>query len=390
MRIGIDARFLTHPQPGGFKTYTQGLVTALAGVDSENEYVLYVDRPPDQGVLLPDRHNFVTRIIPGSLPLLGMPWREQVRLSLEVARDGLDLLHSPSLTAPLCLACPSVVTIHDMIWFFPERFSSGRPLPGRRKLMTWYYRFVPRLAARNAAAILTVSRAAKESVVQHLGVSPDSVFVTYEAASPIYRRVDAQDQVEVVQRKYNLTSDFILVISSADPRKNITTLVQAYALLPASLRERHQLAIVWTHGFLAPSLEEQIEALDIADSVRFLNHVSDEELVLLYNGASLFVFPSLYEGFGLPPLEAMACGTPVLAADNSSIPEIVGSAALLTAAEDKKAMAERIARILTDEALQAQLINRGLKRATEFSWTKCARDTIDVYRWAFSRWVLER
>jgi glycosyltransferase involved in cell wall biosynthesis len=380
MRIGIDARFLTHPQPGGFKTYTRNLIAALADIDAKNEYVLYIHRPADQDTPLPDQPNFTTCIVPGSLPLLGMPWREQVGLSRQAARDKLDLLHSPSLTAPLCLTCPSVVTIHDMIWFFPERFSKGSPSSGKRKLMGWYYRFMPHFAARRAAALLTVSQAAKESIVRHLGLPPSQIFVTHEAAGHIYRRVDDPEKIEALRQKHNLVSDFILAIGSADPRKNIATLVRAYALLPTFLQEQYQLAIVWTHHLLAADLAEQIEALDINSRLQLLERVSDEELVLLYNAASLFVFPSLYEGFGLPLLEAMACGTPVVAANNSSIPEIVGEAALLIEAEDTEAMAGTIARVLVDEILRTVLIEKGLKRAASFSWTKCARQTVAVYR----------
>jgi len=380
MRVGIDARFLTHPQAGGFKTYTSNLIAALAEVDTENEYFLYVDRPPDQDTPLPNRPNFTTCIVLGSLPLLGMPWREQVGLSLRAMRDKLDLLHSPSLTAPLRLTCPSVLTIHDMIWFFPEKFSNSNTLSSKRRLMEWYYRFVPPFAARNASAVLTVSRASKETIVQHLRLSPDRVFVTHEAASHIFRQVADRQKIETIRRKYNLAADFVLAIGSADPRKNISTLVQAYAMLPVSKQERYQLAIVWTHRFLAPSLTRQVTALGIQNRVRFLEQIPDDELVLLYNAASLFVFPSLYEGFGLPVLEAMACGTPVVAANNSSIPEIVGDAALLFDAEDSGAMADVIAQVLARKALQMSLIEKGLHQAASFSWAKCARETAAVYR----------
>lgn len=385
MRIGIDARFLTHRQAGGFKTYTENLIAALAEVDAENEYVLYIDRPLDQDTQVPDRPNFSVCVVPGSLPLLGMPWREQVRLSLQAARDKLDLLHSPCLTAPLRLACPSVVTIYDMIWFFPEKFSRGHKSSGKRKLMEWYYRFVPQLAASKAAAILTISQAAKEDIVRHLGLSVDRIFVTHLAASHIHYQVDDPERIEAVRRKYNLSADFVLAIGSADPRKNIATLVEAYALLPTPLQKRYQLVIVWTHSFLASSLTERVEALALNSRLRFLEGVSDEELVLLYNAASLFVFPSLYEGFGLPPLEAMACGTPVVAANNSSIPEIVGDAALLIEAEDNEALAGAIAGVLVDEALRTVLVEKGLNRATSFSWEKCALETLAIYRKVLSQ-----
>jgi glycosyltransferase involved in cell wall biosynthesis len=244
MKIGIDARFLTHPQAGGFKTYTQNLIAALAEVDAENEYVLYLDRTPEPQDRLPSGPNFTTRVVPGSVPLVGMPWREQIGLSRQAALDRLDLLHSPSLTAPLRLACPLVVTIHDMIWYFPDRFSNGHATAGKRKLMQWYYRVVPKMAAQRAAAVITVSQAAKESIVQSLGLTPDRVFVTHEAAASIYKRLDNPEQTEPIKQKYSLASDFILAIGSADPRKNIDTLVQAYASLPEFLKERYQLAIV--------------------------------------------------------------------------------------------------------------------------------------------------
>jgi glycosyltransferase involved in cell wall biosynthesis len=379
MRIGIDARFLTHPQRGGFKTYTKNLITSLARVDAENQYVLYLDREPDQGMEVPDNTNITARVVPGSAPLVGMPWREQVGLARRATADHLDLLHSPCLTAPLGLTCPSVVTIHDMIWYSPSSFSEGKVDYGKRKLMDWYYQFVPKMAIQQAAAVITVSHAAKESILHQLRISSQRIFVTHEAASPIYRRVENLDELAVIRQKYDLDSGFILAIGSTDPRKNIKTLVQAYAQLPAPLQEKHHLAIVWTHPLLAAALGAQVEALDLTGCVQFLQQVCDKDLMLLYNAASLFVFPSLYEGFGLPPLEAMACGVPVVAANNSSIPEIVGDAAMLTEAEDAVAMAELMAKVLTDKTLQQTLIEKGLKRAVDFSWTGCACETLAVY-----------
>jgi glycosyltransferase involved in cell wall biosynthesis len=380
MRIGFDARFLTHPQAGGFKTYSQNLVAALAAVDSENEYILYLDREPNGDAPLPKRPNFLPRIVPGSAPLVGMVYREQIGLARQAARDKLDLLHAPSLTAPLRLDCPLVVTIHDMIWYSPAKFANGKAVFGRRKLMEWYYRVVPKTAAHRAAGVITVSRAAKESIVQSLGLAPDRVFVTHEAAAAIYKRLDNPKQLEPIRQKYSLASDFILAIGSADPRKNIDTLVQAYASLPEFLKERFQLVIVWTHSLLAEELAARVEALGLKGRVRFLQRVSNEDLVLLYNVASLFVFPSRYEGFGLPILEAMACGTPVVAANNTSIPEIVGDAALLIDAEDVATMAELMTKVLVDDALKQVLIDKGLKRAVGFSWEKCGRETLEVYR----------
>lgn len=380
MRIGIDARFLTHPQAGGFKTYSQNLVAALAEIDTENEYILYLDRAPNGSTQLPNCPNFTFRVIPGTMPMVGMLFREQVSLSRQAARDKLDLLHSPSLTAPLQLSCPSVVTIHDMIWYFPERFSIGTPSSGKRKFMEWYFRVVPKLAARRANQIITVSHAAKESIVQYLQIPPERIFVTHEAASPIYGQVNESIKLGALRQKHQLPPDFILAIGSADPRKNLATLIQAYALLPAALRERYHLVIVWTHSFLASDMARQVETLGLNSQVRFLERVSNSDLVLLYNAAALFVFPSRYEGFGLPLLEALACGTPVVAANNSSIPEIVGDAGRLVETEDTGSLAEAMDQILSNPSVSAAMVEKGLIQAAGFSWQKCAQETLAVYR----------
>jgi glycosyltransferase involved in cell wall biosynthesis len=356
MRIGIDARFLTHPQKGGFKTYTENLISALAEVDKDNSYILFLDRPADQHTKLPQQSNFTYRVIPGENPVYGMPWREQIGLPHFAAKDRIDLLHSPCLTAPLRLKCESIVTIHDMIWFSSSNYSARAPVPFKRKLMNWYYSRVPQLAARKSSLVLTVSQASKDRITQKLGIPAEKIFVTYEAASPIFCQTQDVEQIGGIRTKYNLPSDYILAIGSADPRKNITTLVQAYAQLPADLKTAYQLAIV------------------------FLMHVPDEDLVLLFNGASLFVFPSLEEGFGLPPLEAMACGTPCVAANNSSIPEVVEDAAVLFDSDDPRALSETIAKVLRDDELRYELTKKGLKRATYFSWEKCALDTIAAYK----------
>ena len=380
MKIGVDARFLTHPQAGGFKTYTENLITALAKVDEENEYILYIDRPSQPQTKLPTQSNFNSHIVSGPTTLLGMPWREQVRLARQIATDKLDLFHAPCLTAPLYLSCPSILTIHDMIWMFPERFRQGQSLSLQRKMMEWYNRLIPKRAARQAAVIFTVSQAAKESIIQHLNVPENRVLVTYEVPSSIYQPLNDQLQIESVRQARQLPAEFILAIGSADPRKNISTLIQAFAKLPHSLLEKFSLVIVWTHAFLTTELAAQVEQLGLTEQVYFLKQVSNEELVLLYNAATLFAFPSLYEGFGLPLLEAMACGVPVVAADNSSIPEIAGDAALFFQAEDTEGMCRIIEKVLTDEVVQLDLIQKGYERAATFSWEKCARQTMMGYK----------
>lgn len=380
MRIGIDARFLTHPQPGGFKTYTENLIQALAKLDQENQYTLYVDRHPGSQDHIPTQSNFEYRIVSGATPLFGVPWREQVGIPRQVARDHIDLFHAPCLTAPLFLDCPMVITVHDMIWAFPDKYSQNAYRSIKRRLMKWYNYAVPKAAIGRASALITVSNAAKESIVELSGISSDRVFVTYEAASPSFKQVKDKQQLGLIRQKYELHPDFILAIGSADPRKNINSLVHAYSLLSKELQEKYPLVIVWTHVALADELSKKIEELGLVKHIRFLQQVSTDDLALLYNSASLFVFPSLYEGFGLPPLEAMSCGVSVVAANNSSIPEIVGDAALLFDAKDAQELSRTMMGVLSNEDVRSDLVQKGIARKTFFSWEKCADETLSVYR----------
>ncbi len=190
MRIGIDARFLTHPQMGGFKTYTENLIMAISEIDKENEYVLYLDRQPAPTAPIPRQSNFTTSIITGDRQFYGMAWREQYALPRRIKKDHLDLFHAPCLTAPVVLGLPLVVTIHDMIWYYPDRYSPKRPAFGKRGFMRWYYRTIPRIATLKAQAVITVSGAAKRSILQYMQISDDQIFITHEAANSLYRPLD--------------------------------------------------------------------------------------------------------------------------------------------------------------------------------------------------------
>ncbi len=380
MRIGIDARFLTHPQCGGFKTYTECLVAALAIVDADNRYILYVDRPPDEDAAVPRAENFELRIVPGALPMIGMLLREQVRLPRQIARDRLDLFHSPVLTAPLHIGCPLVLTLHDMIWRFPGVYNDRRPRALRRRLMDAYYRSIPERAARKAAIILAVSQASKSDIVRILGMAEEKVIVTHEAARGVFQPLKDRRQLEAVRTRFNLPPEFIMGICASDPRKNLDTLVEAYAVLPSDLRKKFPLVVMWGHDRLTGTLAKRITELGLDGQVLFRRlGPKAEEMALLYNAATLFVFPSLYEGFGLPPLEAMACGTPVVVANNSSIPEVVGDAAVLVDASDAGNLASGIAEVLADETRRAELSTKGMARAAVFSWERCARETVEAY-----------
>jgi len=361
------------------------LVNALSLIDTANTYVLYLDRPPVEATL-PSKSNFTYRVVEGTLPVLGMPVREQIRLLKRIAQDHIDVMHFPCLTATLGSQCPFVLSLHDTIWLTARLgpLSSREGRSPKRWAMWLYHRLVPQLAARCARHIIAGSHATKADIVNQLGIPSEQVFVVHHAVKTVFRPMGNEAQLAALRHRYGLEDEFILGIGSADPRKNMAGLVSAYAKLPSKQRSRYQLCIVWTHSFLRRELLSLIDQLRVNGRVRFLEGISDEDLAVLYNAATLFVFPSHYEGFGLPPLEAMACGTPVVATNNSSIPEVVGDAGLLVDSTDLDALATAIERALGDAVLRAELSQKGLDRAKQFSWERFGRETLEVYERALS------
>jgi len=341
VRIGIDARAASHPQRGGFKTYTDNLIHHLPQVDEDNHYTFYVDRPMAHTSFQSVPHVTV-KVIPSRLPLVGAVVREQVELPLHLLHDGVDVVHFPAITAPLIIPCPFVVTIHDIITWDEKPKLAGLRLDEaiKRWSLHFYDSHLSRLAAKRACLVITVSRNSKRDIVNKTRLNPDRVRVIYEAPSPIFTPTTNCEDLDRFCVARRLQRPFIMGLSSASPRKNALGLVNAYAKLSSEVIQEYRLVIVWTHGLWKNEIGRHISRLGLQNRTVFLEDVSDEELRILYSAASLFVFPSFYEGFGLPPLEAMACGTPVVASNTSSLPEVLGTAALLVDPRDTVALAQ--------------------------------------------------
>jgi len=368
MRIGIDARFLTHPQKGGFKTYTENLISALAKVDHRNHYFLFLDRNPSSFDILPKQDNFTYIVLNGIMPYMGMILREQIGLPWMSIKYKLDILHSPCLTSPIIKSCPSVVTVHDLIWMHP---TENGPSDFYRTLMNKYYKIVAASSAKKADLILTVSNYSKTKISNTFKKDLNRIIVTYEAANRKYRILDDTTRIEEVRKKHNLANDYILAIGSADP---------------SNIRKKYFLVIICTHSHLLSEFISEIDALDIGETTQLLGNISDADLVVIYNAASLFIFPSKSEGFGLPLLEAMACGVPCITAKNSSIPEVAGDAAfLINEAVDAAGFSEKINILLTNPDERHKLIQRGFDQVSKFSWEKCAQETLAAYDLAVSQ-----
>jgi glycosyltransferase involved in cell wall biosynthesis len=245
--------------------------------------------------------------------------------------------------------------------------------------MRMYSRLVQSGIARVAQKIITVSEYSRQQISQRLGVDPEQIVVTHEAASSNYCVVDQDTAEQWVMWRYGVRN-FVLSIASVAPRKNVQTLLQAYGNLAMSLRSRHPLVLVCTHPFAHTQTAKSVESWGLDHEVVFVEQPSDEELLFLYNAAALFVFPSLEEGFGLPPLEAMACATPVVSSNTSSMPEVLGDAALLVDPTDVSAISSAIAQVLTTPMLADELREKGLQRSRQFTWEKTAEKTLAVYR----------
>lgn len=382
MRIGIDGRPATHSQSGGFKTYTKNLITHLSRVDSRNQYVIYVDRPFD----FTPADNLRIEYVPTRMRLLGPPAREQFDLPRHMQRDQIRLSHFPANTAPVQQQGPFVVTIHDTLMW--DEKPSLKDIPAseafKRTSMYLYNRVSTTRAVKNARLIITVSRYARDELLRVSGINPDRVKVVYEAPSDFFRRMNRQEAASIVRSKFQIKQPFILSLCSASHRKNVPGLFAAYARLDSELRSTVQLVIVWTHALWKKKLEKQLEQFGVSRQVVFLENVTDEDLLLLYNAAGVFAFPSLSEGFGLPPLEAMACGAPVVASNRSCLPEILGSGAQFVNPCDPDSFARALADVLTSSETAEDLSRRGFEWSRRYSWDQSAKETVQVYENAIS------
>lgn len=365
VRIGIDGTPLLGPRSGvGF--YTGRLLAAMLACNSEWDYLLYSNRP--LGALEPELSG--ARQIISRLPSKRLVWM-QFLLPAQIRRSQPDLCHFPNAMAPIWQPKPFILTIHDASLFL---FSHYHP---RTRLMS--IRLTLPFLARRAAAIICVSHHARTELTRILNLDPERVHVVYEAAPATFQPVTDPHCLEGLRRKYRLPERFLLHVGTLEPRKNLPRLIRALY----EIRRRGcdiKLVLVGARGWQLDSFDEEIERLSLQDAVHFTGYVPSTDLPGLFSLATLFVFPSLYEGFGLPPIEAMACGTPVLTSNRGSLPEICGDAAYLVDPEDEQALADGLFALLSDADWRTELARCGLAHARTFSWERAASETVAVYR----------
>ncbi len=366
MRIVIDARKL---HDFGIGTYIRNLVTELGVLDHDSQYVL-LTRPEDAASAAAAAGPNFQAVVETSRPYsLGEQWR----VPRAVARAKADLLHEPHYVLPPLTRCRTVVTIHDCIHLrFPEY------LPSRAAFA--YAHAMIRLAARKADRVLTVSDASKRDILHYTGVAPEKVVVIYNGLDARFAAVPDAEAIDRVRQRFQLDHPFVLYVGNIKPHKNLERLIAAFASMRADGPEGLKLVVIGDETSKHPGLRQAVHRHRLDKHVRFFGFQPVMTLVTFYRLARAFVFPSLYEGFGLPPLEAMANETPVVTSNLSSLPEVAGDAALLVDPYDVASIAEGIRRAVTDEPLRQQLIARGRRRAQEFSWARAAAQTLHVYR----------
>ena len=368
MRIAIDAHSVGN-QLAGNETYAVNLIEALAAVDQSNQYTLYVTRQSAIDRFANRWPNFnVKRTVPHT-PLVRIP----VTLSAELRRNPVDVLHV-QYTAPPLAPCSVVATIHDLSFeHLPETFNRR----SRAQL-----RLTVRRTARKAAQILTLSEFSRRDIVDTYRIAPDRVSVTPAAAPSHFKPIEDETELRKIREIYGIERDYILSVSSIQPRKNLIRLIEAYSCLRGLRPEGKlpQLILVGKRGWLDNETFRAAQRHSANNDIAFTGYVAENDLSALYSGATCFVYPSFFEGFGLPVLEAMQCGAPVIAGNRTSIPEVVGNAGLLFDPFDTNSLVQALTRVLDDSEYRAALRIQGLERAREFDWKQTARMTLQAYQ----------
>ncbi|HTY19385.1 MAG TPA: glycosyltransferase family 1 protein [Myxococcota bacterium] len=373
-RVLLNDRVLLR-RPTGVGHYTRELLDALRAEHVEVHAVvsdrLPMRRPPRETARPSSAEGSIRvgraeRLLGAVRPLLEGAYR----LAFRASARRCDLYHEPN-HIPIACDLPTVTTIHDLsVLLHPEWHPESR--------VRWYERHFAR-GLRQTRRFLATSEHTRQEMVRHLGLSPSQIDVTHPAPRREFEPQPAA-AIHALRRRLGLPERFFLYAGSLEPRKNLEGALEAFAALPSALRREHPLVLAGGGGWRMETLPETISRLAIGPQIRRLGYVSDSVLAGLYSGCTALVWPSLYEGFGLPPLEAMACGAPVIASRASSLPEVVADAGVLLDPRDVPAWSDAMRRMAEDEAWRAQWRERGPARAAAFSWPRCARQTIECYR----------
>ena len=368
--IGIDASRAILAQRTGTEHYSASLLRALSGLPDAQEagILLYVNSDNPQSAIRDLQFE-----LPAAWRIRAIPFPRlwtHVRLSAEMLTHAPGVLFVPSHVVPLRHPRRTAVTIHDLGYLeYPQAHTRLSRL--YLHVSTWF-------SAHSARRVIAISEATKRDLVRHYRINPNKIAVVYHGRDPIFKPVHDEQQIEATAAEYGVSMPYCLHVGTLQPRKNLGLLVEAWTILRDTMEHPPQLLLAGKRGWLYDSLFDAVNKQRLGNLIKFADYVERDDLPALYSGALALTFPSLYEGFGLPALEAMSCGTPVLASNATSLPEVVGDAGILLDPNDARAWAGAVERLLSDPELRNELSHKGLARAASFTWEHCAQETFKV------------
>ncbi|WP_368489512.1 glycosyltransferase family 4 protein [Clostridium sp. BJN0013] len=368
MRIGIDGRAAKWYRGTGIGTYTYQLIKCLNNMDNINNYLLFMPESFRNDMYL--KKNFKLDSAPQNDKI---NFWEEIIIPNIIKNNKIDLYHVPQngVGLPIDKNCRFIITLHDVIPYrMPETVSN--------RYLKIFSEYIPKIVPL-CDGIITVSNFSKKDIVKSFNFPENKIYVTHLASEDIYKPMDKRVSKYVAKKYYSITEDYILYVGGFSPRKNILGLIDSFNKLITLYKKPLSLVIAGKRGESYSTYKEHTEKLNISDRVLFPGFISIEHLPYIYNAAKLFVYPSFYEGFGLPPIEAMACGVPVITSNTTSLPEVVGKGALLIDPLNKTDLCHAMLNVLLDNTLKNKLISSGIKRASELSWKKTAKNTINIY-----------
>ena len=362
MKIGIDTNILLIDNAGAC-VYTKNLIEQLRKLNNGNEYIQFSYGNPRSRVS--SFRQKLENLVRDTL------WM-QTMLPRKIIKNKIDILHCPAFKAPLKISIPLVVTFYDAsVLRDPSDYNTWWRLYGKYMLAK---------IAKRADKIITISQFSKKDIANNLNIREDKIKVTYCGIDRNFKVIADADLKNKISLKYSLGEKFILYVGALQPRKNIKSLLKAYANLRKRKKIDHELVFVGGTGWRNKDIFLLIKELNISKDVKFLGYIAEDELPIIYNLADFFVYPSFVEGFGMPVLEAFACGCPVIASKTSGLPEVAGDAAIMIDPYSVVDLQEAIIQLANDNSLKDNLVSKGLDRAKMFSWERCAEQTLGIYK----------
>jgi glycosyltransferase involved in cell wall biosynthesis len=372
LRIGIDGRGI-YKVIDGIGRYSINLIRSLASIDSANEYFIFKNNELEQEIV--DAPNFHEV----SVNFRHLSLRTPFYLPFLTKKYRLDIFHAPFFIGSLWGIKNLILTVHDLMALTFPGFFGGRGYL-KEKGAYWYHRvFVP-LSIRKAKKIIAVSQSTKMDLMKILHIEPEKISVIHEAVDDSLKKNFTTAEIDRFKKDKRLPDRYVLYTGNMKPYKNIPLILSALEILKKKNMLKHKVVIAGRKDRFFPSLYEEVKDKHLLDDVIFMNYVKNDELPMLFKGADAFVFPSLSEGFGLPPLEAMSLGVPTIVSNISSLPEIAGNGAITIDPRNAENLAEAILRLMNDENFRRDVSRKGIERSQAFSWKKTAEETIDVYK----------